>query len=90
MENTDKVASEDVATEKKDIVIRSKVTGKLYNDSNVHHVWDVMKVYKFISNGAQIIDVFPGHNSEGAERLCFCFSDEDYKLMQPLWMKHKL
>lgn len=76
--------------EKNKIVLRSKVTGKLYDDAEVIHVWDVNKAYKYMSNGAEIIDIFPGHDRDGKERLCFVFTKADDELLYPLWKNHKL
>lgn len=76
--------------EKHRIVLRSKVTGILYDDSEVIHIWDVLKAYKYMSNGAQIVDIFPGHDRNGEERMCFVFTKHDDELLYPLWQKHKL
>lgn len=72
------------------MLIHSKVTGKLYDDNKCHHILDVLKAYKFLCSGAQMIDIFPSHGSNGEERLCFVFSDEDYDLLNPLWQQHRL
>lgn len=71
-------------------MLRSKVTGKLYNDTEVVHIWDVTRAYKYMTNGAEIIDIFPGHDRNGNERFCFVFTKEHDNMLYPLWQKHKL
>lgn len=80
----------DDAMEKNRIIIRSKVTGELYDDAEVVHVWNATQAYKYMTNGAKIIDIFPGHDRDGNERFCFVFTKEHDKMLYPLWQKHKL
>lgn len=77
--------------EHRPIIMRSKVTGKMYVDNeNVVHLWNIQQIYAFLQAGAEIIDIFPGHDRNGEEKLCFVFSKDDFDLLQPLWKAHKL
>lgn len=75
--------------DKKEMLIKSKITGILYDDNKVVHVWNVLQSYKFLVNGATLVDLFPGHMN-GEERICFVFYREDFDLLQPLWIDHRL
>ena len=72
------------------IVIHSRVTGKLYCEDNVVHIFDVLKAYRYMCNGAELIDLFPSHGGDGSERLCFIFNKADDELLEPLWLARKL
>lgn len=72
------------------MMIHSKITGKLYDDNQAVHIVNVLQIYKFLCNGATLLDLFPSHGADGEERLCFVISKEEFDLLQPLWVKHKL
>lgn len=76
--------------DKKKIVIHSKVTNKLYEDNESVHIWNPIQAYKFMTSGAELLDIFPGHDKNGGDRLCFVFTRKDFDILQPLWTAHKL
>lgn len=80
----------DMDEKNKKMPIHSKVTGILYDDMETVHIWNIQQSYKFLINGAKLIDLFPGHDKDGNERICFVFTRDDFDLLQPLWMAHRL
>lgn len=74
----------------KQMLIRSKVTGILYDDNATVHIYNVLQAYKYMAAGGQILDMIPSHDREGNERLVFIFSKQTAEMLEPLWRAHKL
>ena len=76
--------------ERKPMLIRSRVTGILYDDNSSSHVYKPLQAYRYLTAGAQLLDILPSHDREGNERLVFIFSKEDAAMLEPLWRARKL
>lgn len=72
------------------MLIKSKVTGILYDDNETVHIYNVLQAYKYMAAGGKALDILPSHDSEGNERLVFIFSKEDAAMLEPLWRARKL
>lgn len=65
----------------------SKVTGHSYYPEDTWIILNVAQVASYLDNGAQLLDVYVGHN----KKLCFVFpKDELTKQLFDKWVKHEL
>lgn len=62
--------------ENKDLIVRSKVTGKSYDSDNVWYITDVTQVAFYFSYGVgqdEILDILYDNSKVQCNRLCFVY-----------------
>ncbi len=72
---------------------RSYVTGKTYDyfSNNIVRILNLKQAMAFISNGAELIDIYTTKDRKSGESvLLFVFDKDSTKDLYELWLRHEL
>lgn len=68
------------------MITLSKISGKEYDPEKCVFILNSLQVYKYIDNGAELIDVICGNN----QKLAFVFNRKDTFDLYDKWCDRKL
>ena len=72
--------------EEKDILTRSLVTNKVYEPVESVPIINLLQVYKYLENDAEVLDVFCGRDN----KIVFVFDRNDTLALYDKWCKREL